>query len=44
MKPIIYKGYSIVWDGYYRKYICNIDNSKHETVIAAFRWIDYLTK
>ena len=43
-KPILYKGYSIFYDGFYNAYLCSIDNSKHDKVITAMRWIDYLTK
>ena len=44
MKVIKYKGYTIKYDPTINAYICSLDYSQHDTVIAAFRWIDYITK
>jgi len=44
MKVIKYKGYTIKYDPTLNAYICSLDHSLHDTVIAAFRWIDYITK
>lgn len=44
MKVIKYKGYTIKYDPTFNAYICSLDHTLHDTVIAAFRWIDYITK